>query len=90
MLSPKSSKKKWKCPQILSYNLFLLFFIFQWHLGFYAKEFTPTQRGFDTFYGFYAGQGNYWDHAFQDGHVTGLDLHRDTPVSYEVIHLFVS
>lgn len=57
---------------------------YQWHLGFYAKEFTPTQRGFDTFYGYYGGQADYWDHSLESNGFWGLDLHKDTPDSSEV------
>lgn len=57
---------------------------FQWHLGFAYKEFTPTQRGFDSFYGFYGGHGDYWDHSLASGGYWGLDLHNDTPDSSEV------
>mmetsp|Transcript_10729 Transcript_10729/g.13928 ORF Transcript_10729/g.13928 Transcript_10729/m.13928 type:complete len:595 (+) Transcript_10729:77-1861(+) len=34
----------------------------KWHLGFYHPAFLPTNRGFDSHYGFYAGQEHYWDH----------------------------
>mmetsp|Transcript_50051 Transcript_50051/g.86072 ORF Transcript_50051/g.86072 Transcript_50051/m.86072 type:complete len:603 (+) Transcript_50051:85-1893(+) len=34
----------------------------KWHLGFYNELYLPHMRGFDTSYGFYAGQEHYYDH----------------------------
>ena len=34
----------------------------KWHLGFAKWEFTPTYRGFDSFYGFYKGGQDYFTH----------------------------
>lgn len=49
------------------------FFMFQWHLGFFEKEYTPTFRGFDSFYGYWTGKTDYWTHrSFED--YWGLDL----------------
>ena len=36
----------------------------KWHVGFCSKEYTPTYRGFDSFYGYYNGMTNYWYHLF--------------------------
>ncbi|CAN7943622.1 unnamed protein product, partial [Ixodes hexagonus] len=34
----------------------------KWHLGYFKKEYTPTYRGFDSFYGYYNGYIDYYSH----------------------------
>ena len=43
----------------------------QWHLGGSAWEYTPTFRGFSSFYGFYSGGQDYFTH----GGDKSLDFH---------------
>lgn len=35
----------------------------KWHLGYCKDAVTPTNRGFDSFYGFYGGQENYYTYT---------------------------
>jgi len=35
----------------------------KWHLGFCHQNYTPTYRGFDTFYGFYLGSQDFYTHT---------------------------
>ncbi|KAG0435322.1 hypothetical protein HPB47_018563, partial [Ixodes persulcatus] len=45
-----------------------------WNLGYYMKEYTPTYRGFDSFYGFYNYGEDYFIHNLEyEGHI-GLDF----------------
>ena len=39
----------------------------KWHLGFYEWSYTPTYRGFDSFYGFYGGHEDYFTHRADKG-----------------------
>lgn len=35
----------------------------KWHVGHMTRNHTPTQRGFDSFYGYYTGHHGYTDHT---------------------------
>ncbi|XP_068717714.1 arylsulfatase B-like isoform X2 [Montipora capricornis] len=50
----------------------------KWHLGFFQTEYTPTKRGFDSFFGYWCGKEDYWDHSNNEENEWGLDLHNDT------------
>lgn len=45
----------------------------KWHLGRFTKEYLPTNRGFDHFYGYLTGGVGHYDHI----HGGGLDWQRN-------------
>ena len=46
----------------------------KWHLGFFEWSYTPTYRGFESYYGFYTGCGDHFEHE----RLGILDLRDDT------------
>ncbi|KAI6183472.1 Sul-3 [Aphelenchoides bicaudatus] len=50
-------------PQNLRKLGYRNYLIGKWHLGYCKKEFLPTERGFDYFYGFYGAQEGYFNHS---------------------------
>ena len=50
-------------PQLLREAGYSTHIIGKWHLGYCAWEYTPTRRGFDTFYGTYVGTLDHWTHT---------------------------
>ncbi|XP_053641993.2 arylsulfatase B isoform X2 [Cherax quadricarinatus] len=49
----------------------------KWHLGFCSWDYTPTMRGFDTFYGYYTGSEDYnthhRSHVFESCNTSNVD-----------------
>ena len=46
----------------------------KWHLGFFEWSYTPTYRGFESFYGFYTDMEDHFEHE----NLGILDLRDDT------------
>uniref|UniRef100_A0A0N4ZDC2 Sulfatase domain-containing protein n=1 Tax=Parastrongyloides trichosuri TaxID=131310 RepID=A0A0N4ZDC2_PARTI len=70
-------------PENLSELGYKNYLIGKWHLGYCKREYLPTYRGFDYFYGFYGPQEGYFNHSVDYykkepfGIVKGLDLFRE-------------
>ncbi|XP_029826470.2 arylsulfatase B-like [Ixodes scapularis] len=54
----------------------------KWGIGYYKESYTPTYRGFDSFYGYYNGGEDYYSHKFSmvvdNDTELGLDFWNDT------------
>lgn len=48
----------------------------KWHLGYCSWKYTPLQRGFDSFLGFYIGSEDYYSHISGPG----FDLRNNTAI----------
>ncbi|XP_046566661.1 arylsulfatase J-like [Haliotis rubra] len=48
----------------------------KWHLGFCNWKYTPTERGFDSYLGYYSGDEEYYSHmALNRNGTEGFDFH---------------
>ncbi|CAN8013431.1 unnamed protein product, partial [Ixodes persulcatus] len=56
------------------------------HLGFFNTPYVPIKRGFDTFFGFYTGSNDYYNHTSGSDNI-GLDFRENgTPLFNETGH----
>ncbi|XP_078577650.1 arylsulfatase B-like isoform X1 [Branchiostoma floridae x Branchiostoma japonicum] len=71
-------------PQYLKPLGYATHIVGKWHLGHHAWEFTPTFRGFDSYFGYLTGKDNYYDHTDDESNspeelgYKGLDLRNGT------------
>ncbi len=53
----------------------------KWHLGYAAWNMTPTERGFDSWLGYYQGEQDYYYHDITDKNgFTGFDFWKNKEV----------
>lgn len=52
----------------------------KWHLGFFKEDYIPVRRGFESFYGYYAGKGDYFTHMTDHENFWGFDFHQNGSV----------
>ncbi|XP_076441945.1 arylsulfatase B-like [Babylonia areolata] len=68
-------------PQTLKSLGYATHMVGKWHLGFCNWRFTPTYRGFDSFYGFYNAMEDYYSHTVKGGY----DFRNDKKVDRSVV-----
>lgn len=54
----------------------------KWHLGYFSELYTPTYRGFDSFFGYYNGLIDYYNYTYIDDDYVGYDFRRNEKSYY--------
>ena len=65
-------------PELLRAAGYRTHFFGKWHLGFSEPRYTPERRGFETAFGYYTGNAEYFNHTspcWACGNYTAVDLH---------------
>ena len=56
----------------------------KWHLGFFTPDYVPTSRGYETYFGYYVGAEDYYNHNRSYNGDDGYDFRNKTkPIMME-------
>lgn len=72
-------------PQFFKNSGYRTSLIGKWHLGFYKQQFTPTRRGFDSFFGYLGSHIGYYDYTQKRqnrNYSRGYDMRRNLKVAH--------
>jgi arylsulfatase B len=70
-------------PQYFKESNYSTHLIGKWHLGFHQRQYWPTNRGFDSFFGYFGGYLGYYNYSSRMAGKTyswGYDLRKDLEV----------
>lgn len=60
---------------------------FKWHVGFFQQKYTPTRRGFDSFFGYLGPYIDYFSYtleAFDRNYSRGYDMRRNLEIARDL------
>jgi len=85
-MMPTGLSTKFKLlPQFLKEGGYATHAVGKWHLGYCSWDYTPTRRGFDTFFGFYSHSEDYFSRQSSSSSklFNGYDLRENESVTRE-------
>ncbi|XP_067205904.1 arylsulfatase B-like isoform X2 [Linepithema humile] len=63
-------------PEYLRRLGYATYLVGKWHVGYHTRNYGPTRRGFDSFFGYFSGLIQYFNHTLYESKQFGYDLHR--------------